>query len=338
MTLRLSRNRSAFTLIELLVVIAIIAVLIALLLPAVQAAREAARRCQCTNNLMQIGLALKNYETSHEVLPPGSINPTGPIINKPSGYHMSWITQILPYLEQRAAYRHIDFNKGAYDPVNMTVRANVISTLICPSEAGSGGGGSTSLIPAYSSYAGVYHDVEAPIAVDNHGVLFLNSHVRYEDIDDGASNTIFVGEKIVDSVNLGWMSGTRSTLRNVGTNVNTAKRARLPLPSAAVIEDEAPEEAPGANDPAAKDAAGKTKADKDEAGKGADAKAKTTIGVTPKEAPVDPVGGFASNHPGGANFCMGDGSVRFIKSSISPTILQRLANRSDGELISHDLW
>ena len=75
-------RHSGFTLIELLVVIAIIAVLIALLLPAVQQAREAARRTQCKNNMMQIGLALNNYMMAHEVLPPGTQNDTGPIQSK----------------------------------------------------------------------------------------------------------------------------------------------------------------------------------------------------------------------------------------------------------------
>ena len=75
------KNRWGFTLIELLVVIAIIAILIALLLPAVQQAREAARRSSCKNNLLQLNVALHNYEMAHNVLPPGSIDSAGPIIN-----------------------------------------------------------------------------------------------------------------------------------------------------------------------------------------------------------------------------------------------------------------
>ena len=103
--------------------IAIIGVLVALLLPAVQAAREAARRVSCLNNVMQLGLALHNYEFHHEALPPGVTNPDGPIRNEPQGIHVSWIVKMLPYLEQNALYRKFDQAAGAYAEVNASLRA-----------------------------------------------------------------------------------------------------------------------------------------------------------------------------------------------------------------------
>ena len=133
---RPTRNHRGFTLIELLVVIAIIAVLIALLLPAIQAAREAARRSQCVNNLMQLSIALQNYESAFEVLPPGVVNPTGPIKNLAKGYHFSWTVQILPFIEQKSLFKHIDFKIGAYDATNLTVRLITVRSFLCPSDGG----------------------------------------------------------------------------------------------------------------------------------------------------------------------------------------------------------
>ena len=95
------RGRGGFTMTELFVVMAVVFVLIGLLLPAVQNAREGARRTQCRSNLSQLALALQNYEMAFEVLPPGTVNHTGPIVNRPAAnaYHVSWTVAILPHLE-----------------------------------------------------------------------------------------------------------------------------------------------------------------------------------------------------------------------------------------------
>jgi prepilin-type N-terminal cleavage/methylation domain-containing protein/prepilin-type processing-associated H-X9-DG protein len=290
-------GRRAFTLIELLVVIAIIAVLIALLLPAVQSAREAARRSQCCNNLMQVGIAILNYESSHERLPPGVVNNTGPVLDLPKGYHFGWLTQILPYCDQKNIYNHFNFKIGLYEVQNSTTRTIVSRSFLCPSDPGPARGAG---LVAMTSYVGIHHDAEAPIAASNNGVFFLNSSIRYEDITDGSSQTLFVSEKLNDGLDQGWASGTRASLRNAGWSVNSSKAA-----SSTVV--------------------GTGRSD----GLGA-------LDENPDAEPGTPtfVGGMSSRHPGGANFTFGDGSVRFLKNSLTIGILKLLANRADGEIIS----
>lgn len=134
------RRRFGFTMIELLVVIAIIAVLIALLLPAVQSAREAARRCQCINNLMEVGIAIHNYQVSFDVFPPGTVDSKGPVVAGPPGYQYSWMVQILPYMEQKNLYRNFDFQVGVYSNGNDTARAMMVNSYLCPSDPNRGGG------------------------------------------------------------------------------------------------------------------------------------------------------------------------------------------------------
>jgi prepilin-type processing-associated H-X9-DG protein len=286
-------------LIELLVVIAIIAVLIALLLPAVQSSREAARRCQCVNNLMQISLGLQSYESANEVLPPGVVNATGPIKNSPPGYHYSWMVQILPYIEQNNLFNHFDRKSSVYAASNTTVRAITVRTFLCPSCPTRFGPGSLSL----SDYAACYNDVEAPISATNNGSFFLNSAIRAEDIPDGRSCTIFVGEKRPVVNDLGWASGTKATLRNAASPPN-ADRIRIPLMPSTSVED-------------------------------VDSAAASSSAAS---ATVDPVGGFSSFHTGGVNFAFGDGSVRFVKNSVNLGVFRLLASRADGQLISDDQY
>ncbi len=223
------RWQHGFTLVELLVVIAIIGVLVGLLLPAVQAAREAARRSSCTNNLAQLGLAMHHHEFSVEYLPSGVINPDGPIRSEPSGKHISWTIQIMPFLEQRNLYDHFDFDKSAYSTENSEVRMATVPTLLCPSNPGIHFGSASSIDGkevAECHYAGSHHDSEAPIDKDNTGVLFLNSKIKYSEITDGSSQTFLIGEMVPHDGHLGWVSGTRSTLRNVGTFEQSSYRDR----------------------------------------------------------------------------------------------------------------
>ncbi len=338
------RFANGFTLVELLVVIAIIGVLVALLLPAVQAAREAARRSSCANNLSQLSLALHQYEMAHGAYPPGTVAAAGPISNTPTGYHHSWTVQILPYIEQQNAYNLLDKRQSVYHAANAQVAATTPRLFICPSNSARG----------FPCYAGSHHEKEKPIDAKDNGVFFLNSNIRYDDITDGSSHTIFIGEKLPDAWDLNWLSGTRATLRNTGVPINWLSfRNGLPRPSLggapppgmttlpfldveepldgvqATTASPAPETTPPPADPA--NPAGGAEP--------TDAPAAPGGGPTGRKLAVLPgnpafVGGFGGEHPNGAIFALGDGSVRFLTNNMAGKLLQQFAHRSDGGLPS----
>jgi type II secretory pathway pseudopilin PulG len=190
-------------LIELLVVIAIIAVLIALWLPAVQAAREAARRSQCVNNLKQIGLALHNYMTAFDLLPPGRFN------TYIAGQGNCWgaYSQLLPQLDQVAVFNSLNFNLAPDSTTTSVANATgfqpFINSLLCPSDS------VAELITVSGEPFATHNDnlntgsgysvVQAPAASLTglpNGPFFENSKVGPASFVDGMSNTTAITETV----------------------------------------------------------------------------------------------------------------------------------------------
>lgn len=294
--------RRAFTLVELLVVIAILGLLVALLLPAVQAARDAARRSECTNNLKQVVLALQSYHDAHKSLPPGYIskfdddgNDTGP------GW--GWAAKLLPYVEETAIHRTIDFSLPIEHPSN-AARVAHVAGLLCPTDSvprtwqaksRDAVGNPTSLIcdVAAANYVGMFGTSEP--GVDGDGVFFRNSAITFKAITDGASHTIAVGER---AHQLGEATWTGSV-----TN--------------AVLF---PEAGNTMSQPAPEHASGMVLGHAGE-------------GIGPGQSGGD-VNQFFSLHGPGANFLFVDGHVAFLVSEMNYKTYLALATRAGNESIS----
>ncbi len=205
---RMTLRRSAFTLIELLVVIAIIAILIALLVPAVQKVREAAARTRCQNNLKQIGLAMHNYYSTKKAFP-AAFTSTG------TSPGWGWAPILLPHLEQTPLYEQlkvesVPFGSGGPTPIQPTpLMKTPLLVFRCPSDLGPD---LNTLRDnhATSNYRAVAGPTTFPTFLANQdmgGVMFHNSKIKFEQITDGSSNTIGVGECIFDPV-----SGKNATI------------------------------------------------------------------------------------------------------------------------------
>ena len=312
-------RRQGFTLIELLVVIAIIAVLIGLLLPAVQKVRAAAARLQCQNNLKQIGLAMHNYESSYSSWPAQSTGPTTPTAGTlPAG---SWMTKILPYIEQGNVYQLYNPNLDWYDPANQTAVNTHIATLFCPvsdqTRAGFEYTRFTISTPRfflngaptdYTNVGGVGTALVAsltPPPADPTGILGTQP-VRILQVTDGLSNTVLVTE----CANRPQLWQLNQLVSQLPPPVPWSSSSDMPFVTGGVWASHL----------------------KGFLIDGAGFDGRTNGGPCAMNCSND--NEVYSLHSGGANFLLADGSVHFITETISIQTLAALSTRAGGETIT----
>ncbi|KLU05476.1 putative signal peptide and transmembrane protein [Rhodopirellula islandica] len=225
--------RPGVSLVEVMVVVLIVLILLSLSIPFVRNMRELTRRSNCDQNLVRLSLAMQAYSTDQAHLPTGTasfnatfrfwpeVPSTGEpvaadaelaIASAPEGYHHNWVPALLPYVDQTGLFQSIDFTSSVYSDSNRLIRETMVPVFRCPSDDSA---------PTNSSYAGLHHSVASPIGTSNDGLLFLNAWVRSEEVPDGMSATILLGEKLSFPGDLGWLSGTRATLRNSGHPINS---------------------------------------------------------------------------------------------------------------------
>ncbi len=345
-------SRAGFTLIELLVVIAIIAVLIALLLPAVQAAREAARRAQCVNNLKQLGLGVHNYVSSQSVLPAQSTQNVGSTWGP---WNTSFLTSLLPQIEQSAMYNAINFNLLMADGTNTTVGYTQVVAFLCPSD----GVKQRPQTPwGCSNYAGNYGG-PGIIKCANGAIVptgnpwYTNSNCAsfgFESFTDGSSNTGMFSEKLLGLNSNPTLYPGDPNARRAIFPVSTAQNRDANDPVTALAFMAACNSLPATTGSRYSNLAG---------GYWAFSMAYTTENTsyvhwnTPNKLTCSGSGSgaedanwggsagmitAASSHAGGVNVCMADGSVRFIKDSVSYQTWWALGSRNGNETISSDSY
>jgi prepilin-type N-terminal cleavage/methylation domain-containing protein/prepilin-type processing-associated H-X9-DG protein len=335
-------GRRGFTLIELLVVISIIAVLVALLLPAAQAAREAARRMQCTNGMKQIGLAMHNYHSAFDSFPPtGGIdrngNTTGSgLVPQTASIHM----RLLNYLEHVDVYNAYNFKLGdVLNNVAVADNTTVISTSIagylCPSDANPGNNGT--LAGGFGTKVTCVN--YAPNAGTNrrncggavNGISWwLGGNASYGGLTtlaaciDGTSNTAGFSEWVKGKS--GAMSPGPNLVYSIANYANGGAQGDINACTASTTP--------------LWDFKGEYWTLQD-TGRGGPyyhvmPPNKKACAVACPFGNADSFIGPSSMHPGGVNLLLMDGSVRFVKDGISPTVWVGLGSRAGGEVIGAD--
>jgi prepilin-type N-terminal cleavage/methylation domain-containing protein/prepilin-type processing-associated H-X9-DG protein len=365
--MRASDRSRGFTLIELLVVIAIIAVLIALLLPAVQSAREAARRSQCTNNLKQIGLAIHNYISVNDTIPPAGSWTGSPAV--PANYaYATWypggggylsqlgipmnagmIIRMFPFMEQQQNFNSYNFsaansiNTGTWQQ-NATVLYAQVNTFLCPSDRNKADTNNTWTPPGSTTakFCGEtnYANVMGCSPVLTGGALngpswylggdpLVGKVIKLASVTDGTSNTAMYSE---------WVKGTSGDyLSFKGIVWNGPPLSANPLNDAKTC---------AASTSQSWDWKGQFYLDQD-SGRGGglwfitfpnqracDSDKSGSISYGQFGSLIGP----SSNHPGGVNVLFLDGSVRFIKDTIGQQPYYAIATVAQGEVISADSY
>jgi prepilin-type N-terminal cleavage/methylation domain-containing protein/prepilin-type processing-associated H-X9-DG protein len=363
-----TRHRG-FTLIELLVVIAIIAVLIALLLPAVQSAREAARRSQCTNNLKQIGLAVHNYYSATQSVPPSGTRTGNPGWNNDQPgrdfvQHYSMKTHLLPYLEQQQVYNAFNMMQwpgpiaanfpyrvyGGY--ANSTAYLSKISSFLCPSDANPGNTNVANTnypnnIGGNRAYAQVGWTPNGPFYQMSWDTA-IRDVIAFDDVTDGLSSTAIFSEWVkgygnLNQDGLGMVYGGAGNPAVCDYSLRGTPNADYVLYTTKCMNNTA-----------------RFFAFKGEywhiadTGRGgfythtvppnqrscycSESGGRAGQTVLPLPNPEDPetLIGASSYHPGGVNVLFMDGSVRFIKNSVNYQTWVAIATTAQAETVSSD--
>jgi prepilin-type N-terminal cleavage/methylation domain-containing protein/prepilin-type processing-associated H-X9-DG protein len=362
------QSRRGFTLIELLVVIAIIAVLISLLLPAVQSAREAARRAQCINNLKQIGLAMHNYHTATGAFPIGvSASRNTWNANNGCDAQVTWNGwsvhgMLLPYLEQSVMFNAVNF---MMDPLvcnsynfNSTVFASGLSMFLCPSDSNAGPSKAQGYLNNYYASIGTTIGIVQNYPYQGSAGLFTYGlPYGVQDCTDGTSNTVAWSEALVGS-------GTNGPFKYKGNGIFGPCYAWTPDVSQNVAQTMATLNQCNTewNNNTIQNPVKDLSYNKGQYwGWGAEAMSLFNTIVPPNStqypwgdcrsgcsgccgdgkcaaADHSEISNANSNHPGGCNVLFGDGSVRFVKGTISLSTWWAIGTRSIGEVISADSY